>query len=460
VKIESEHTDVKVRFFPWDTALTFGCSCRRLPLSATCVALGILLLSGCKAKEPAATQTEVTVQAQHPEQGPMAEHITSDAVLSPLAQAALSPKISAPIRRFYVQRGSRVKAGQLLATLENRDLQAAALDNRGTYTAAQAAYQTETQAQVPEDYQKAQLDVAQSKANLDLNQSIVKGRQQLFSQGAIPGRDLDTATAALVQAQAAYDTAVKHLQSVQAVSRKAAIQQAGGQLASAKGKYLGAEAQVSYSEIRSPIAGVVTDRSLFNGETAAAGSALLTVMDTSAVLAKLHLAQMVAQRLKFGDEAKITVPGVTDPVPAKVSLISPALDPGSTTVEVWLRIENASGILKVGTPVRASVVGRSVVFALQIPLTAVLTAPDGTKSAMIVGEDGVAHKKAVTLGLQDGGKVQVTGGLTASDTVVTGGAYGLEEGTKVKVGEEKVDETPSSPGAHKKPSSGKAGDDD
>ncbi|GAC1356909.1 MAG: efflux RND transporter periplasmic adaptor subunit [Acidobacteriaceae bacterium] len=388
----------------------------------------------------------------------MAEHITSDAVLSPLAQAAISPKISAPIRHFYVQRGSHVKAGQLLAVLENRDLQAAALDNRGSYTAAQAAYQTQTQAQVPEEFQKAELDVTQTKANLDLNQSIVKGRQQLFAQGAIPGRDLDTATAALVQAQAAYDAATKHLESLKAVSRRAAIEQAGGQLTSAKGKYLGAEAQVSYSQIRSPISGVVTDRSLFAGETASAGTGLVTVMDTSAVLAKLHLAQMVAQRLALGDDAAITVPGLDNAIPAKVSLISPALDPGSTTVEVWLRAENGKGALKVGTPVRASVSGRSTASAVKIPLAAVLTSQDGAKSVMVVGADGAAHRKTVTLGIQDGDDVQITGGLTPADNVVTGGAYGLEEGTKVKVGPAGDDANSGSENPVQKPAAGKGVD--
>ena len=173
-------------------------------------------LAGCSKSESTPTPL-VAVQAEHPELGTIAEHIPADAVLAPLAQAAISPKISAPIRRFYVQRGSHVKAGQLLAALENRDLAAAALDNRGSYTAAQAAYSTATQAQVPEDYQKAQLDVAQAKANLDLNQSIVNARKQLFAEGAIPGRDLDTAQAALVQAQAAYDTAAKHLESQKSV---------------------------------------------------------------------------------------------------------------------------------------------------------------------------------------------------------------------------------------------------
>lgn len=426
--------------------------------AAASFALAMLLIDGCKAKPDAAPETEVTVQAEHPEQAPMSEHITADAVLSPLAQAALSPKISAPIRHFYVQRGSHVRAGQLLAILENRDLEAAALDNKGTYTAAQAAYENQTRAQVPEDFQKAQLDVAQTKANLDLNQSIVKGRQQLFAQGAIPGRDLDIATAGLVQAQAAYDTAVKHLESLKSVSRQAAVQQAGGQLTSAKGKYLGAEAQVSYSEIRSPISGVVTDRSLFAGETAPAGTGLLTVMDTSAVLAKLHLAQIVSQRLKLGDDATIAVPGLPDPVLAKVSLISPALDPGSTTVEVWLRAENRDGALKVGTPVRASVVGRSVASALKVPLTAILTAQEGSKSVMVVGADGAAHRKAVTLGIQDGEDVQITGGLTASDTVVTAGAYGLEDGSKVKVGPAEVDAKPGSDTKANKPAAGKEAD--
>lgn len=423
------------------------------------VAIGMGCVGGCKTRDTAAPPPEVTVQAEHPEQSPMAEHITADAVLSPLAQAALSPKIGAPIRRFYVQRGSHVRSGQLLATLENRDLQAAALDNKGMYTAAQAAYKNQTQAQVPEDFQKAQLDVAQTKANLDLNQSIVRGRQQLFSQGAIPGRDLDTATAGLVQAQAAYDTAVKHLESAKAVSRQASIQQAEGQLTAAKGKLLGAEAQVSYSEIRSPIAGVVTDRSLFAGETAAAGTALLTVMDSSSVLAKVHLAQMVAQRLKVGEEAAVTVPGLTDPVVAKVSLISPALDPGSTTVEVWLRLNNRDSALKVGTPVRASVTGRSVASALKVPLAAVLTGQDNGKSVMVVGADGVAHRKAVTLGIQDGDDVQIVNGLVTSDLVVTGGAYGLEDGTKVKVGPATDDEKHGEGSGSDKPAAGKGGDD-
>ncbi len=396
------------------------------------LALPMFLLPGCK--KEAEPEPLVTVQAEHPELGPIAEHIIADAVLAPLAQAAIEPKISAPVHKFMVQRGARVKEGQLLAVLENKDLAAAALDNKGSYVAAQAAFDTATKAQVPEDTLKAESDLTQAKANLDLNQSIVKSRKQLFTEGAIPGRDLDTAQAALVQAQAAYDAAAKHFESMRNVSREAALKAAQGQLTSAQGKFEGAEAQVNYSEIRSPIDGVVTDRPLFAGETANAGTPLITVMETATLLAKTHIAQSLTQQMKLGDEAEIHVPGIDEPVPAKVSLISPALDPGSTTIEVWLKIDNKSGKLKVGTPVKVSITGVSQPKALKVPASSILTAQDGTKSVMVIGSDGAAHRKPVTLGITGDEDVQVTSGVGAGDMVITSGAYGLDDGTKVKIG--------------------------
>jgi RND family efflux transporter MFP subunit len=394
----------------------------------------LLLPLGCK-KDEATPTPEVYVQAAHPEQESISEQISADAILSPLAEAAISPKVTAPVKQFYVQRGSHVREGELLATLENSDLAAAEMDNKGSYTAAQATFETATKAIAPEDLTKARLDLDQAKANLDLSQSIVTARTQLFSEGAIPGRDLDTAKASLVQSQAAYDIAKQHFESLQNVSNKAAIATAQGNLESAKGKYLGAQAELSYTEIRSPISGVVTDRPLFAGETAAAGTSLLTVMDTSALIAKLHVAQSQAQQLKIGAPATITIPGADDPLPAKVSLISPALDPGSTTVEVWLRVENPKGALKAGTPVHASITGRTVTKALTVPIEAVQVSADGnSKFVMIIGADSTAHKKTVTLGIQNAEEAQIVSGVTQSDMVISTGGYGLDENTKVKIG--------------------------
>jgi multidrug resistance efflux pump len=387
-------------------------------IPAGAIVLGLMFLPGCK--KDVTPPVVVTVQAEHPEQGPIAEQINADAVLAPVAQAAIAPKISAPVK--------------LLVTLENADLVAAAMDNKGSLEAAQATYATTTKAQVPEDTQKAESDLAQAKANLDLNKSIVNSRKQLFAEGAIPGRDLDTAEAALVQAQAAYDAAAKHLESQRSVSREAALKAAQGQLTSAEGRFKGAQAQVDFSEIRSPIDGVVTDRPLFAGETAAAGAPLITVMDTSVLLAKTHIAASLAQQMKVGDTAAVHVPGAAEPVPAKVSMISPALDPGSTTIEVWLKIDNHAGKLKAGAPVKITIQGRSVAQAWKVPDSAIVTAEDGTKSVMVVGSDGAAHRKPVTLGIGDGTDVQVLSGVAPGDLVITGGAYALDEGTKVRVG--------------------------
>ncbi len=418
---------------------------RSRPISA--LLLPLLLLSGCKKKaEDPAPKPVAYVEAANPQVGPIAEEIGADAVLAPLAQAAISPKIVAPVRQFLVHRGARVRAGQLLAILENSDLKAAALDIQGSYTAAKGSYETAVRATVPEETTKAQLDLIQAQATLDLNRKIVSSRKDLVAQGAIPGRDLDTAQAALIQAQAAADLAAQRLAAVEKYSKQAALETAKGQLTSAKGKYLGAEAQVNYTEIRSPINGVVTDRPYFAGETPAPGAPLITVMETSAMLAKLHLGQREAQQIAIGNDATIAVAGIADPLPAKVSFISPALDPGSTTVELWLRVPNPTGALKAGTPVRATILGRKVPSALLVPTGAIEGSADGTgKTVLVIGPDGAAHRKPVHLGIETTERTQVLSGISTADEVITGGGHGLDDGTPVKIGAAPVGDAPGAP---------------
>ena len=404
----------------------------------TLVLLGMLVVDGCKRKEAAeagdTSDAAVAVQAEHPSVGPISEEIAADAILAPLSQAAIAPRISAPIRAEYVERGARVHKGQLLLTLEDRDLTGNALDTKGSFTSAQASFTAATQATIPEDVQKAKLDVDQAKANLDVADRTAEERERLLQQGAIAGRDTDISIAAAVQAQVAYDTAVKHLNSIQNTTEHTDAEAAQGQLTSARGRLETAEAQVSYATLRSPITGVVTERPFFPGETAAAGIPVVTVMDTSSLLAKLHVAQATAQQLKLGGSAEIEIPGVVNPQPATVSFISPALDSGSTTVEVWLKLPNADSRYRVGTLVHAVIHGRTVQNALQLPPQAILPAENGGTAVLIVGADRTVHKQTVTVGRRTEKAVQITSGLSATDTVVTEGGYGLDDGTKVSLG--------------------------
>ncbi len=379
-------------------------------------------------KEP---EPSVPVQIVSVEKSPLQQTVSSDAVLFPLAQSALVPKISAPVQKFLVNRGSRVHAGQLLAVLENRDLAAATQENKGSYDQAQAAYAQTTAADLPQEMQKAQLDENAAKQQLDAAQKVYDSRKDLFAQGAMPRKELDQAGVDLTNARNQYEIAQRHLQNLQAVGRQQTLKSAQGQLESAQGKYNGAAAQFSYSEIRSPINGVVTDRPLYPGEMAAAGTPLLTVMDTSQVTARAHVAQQSAALLKLGDNATVTVPGIDASFPGKVSLVSPALDPNSTTIEIWVLIKNPKGRLKPGSSVQVSIVARSVSDALAIPAPALLTAQDGTTSVMVAGSDGKAHQKAVKTGIRDGDRVQVVEGLSAGERIVGSGAYGLPDNSKI-----------------------------
>ena len=398
-----------------------------LAASITVVASGL----GCSSEKPA--EPTVSVQVVPVKKATIEQTVTSEAVLYPLAQSAIVPKISAPIKAFYVNRGGKVHAGQLLATLENRDLAAAAQDNQGAYDQAQAAYTIATASTLPEEIQKAQGDTQAAKVALEAEQKLYDSRQDLYKQGALPRKDLDQAAVALTQAKNQYELAQRHLDALMAVSKQQELKSAAGQLQSAKGKYLGAAAQLSYSEIRSPINGVVTDRSLYPGEMAAAGTPLLTVMDISSVIARAHIPQDQAALLKLGDKAAITVPGEEDPIEGKVTVVSPALDPNSTTVEVWVQAKNPKGRLRPGTSAQISMLARAVPNSLGVPAAAVLTSPEGSNYVMVAGSDNKAHQKTVKTGIKQGDQVQIVEGLAEGERVITSGAYGLPDNTKIRI---------------------------
>jgi multidrug efflux pump subunit AcrA (membrane-fusion protein) len=340
------------------------------------ITASLLFAASCSSEKPDGEPT-VSVQVAAVEKTTIEHNITAQAILFPRAQAAIVPKISAPVQKFLVKRGSAVHEGELLAVLENRDLAAAAQENKGAYDQAEASYTTTTGASLPEEIQKAEADAQQAQQALDAQEKIFESRQQLFDQGALPRKELDQSRVDITQARNQQAIAKKHLDALMAIGKQQELKSATGQLESAKGKYLGSQAQLSYSEIRSPINGFITDRPLYPGEMAAAGTPLLTVMDISSVIAKAHIPQSDAAALS------ITAATVKD--------------------------------------------------ALVVPANSVITAQDGTPAVMLAGADGRAHQKAVKLGVRNGDDVQITDGVAEGDKVIATGAYGLPDKTKIKI---------------------------
>jgi RND family efflux transporter MFP subunit len=381
---------------------------RRGAYGLICIVIAGLLLSGCSAKEAPEEAPTVTVQVDAAEKGPIQRKVIAEATLYPRDQAALVPKITSPVKKFYVDKGSRVKKDQLLAELEDRDLAGVQEKSQGAYGQAEATYQTAQQ--------KAVQDLKLAKEQLDAAQKFYDSRAAMFKEGAVSAKDVEDASVALTSARNTYELAQKQPD----------LKVAEAQVNAAKGDVTSADAQRSYTKIVSPIDGVVTDRAVYPGETAPTGSPILTVMDLSEVIARSHVSQLEAAQLKVGDPATISVPGQGPDVKGKVSLVSPALDANSTTVEVWVQAPNPGGRLRPGTNAKVTMVSQTVPQAIVVPVASLLTSPDGVTTVITLDTDNVPHKKKVKVGIRDGQNAQITDGLQGGERVVTVGAFELD----------------------------------
>lgn len=394
--------------------------------------LCVLAVAGCHKKEKE-EEPVVPVQVAPVIRGSIRQIVKADAILYARDQANIMPKISAPVRRFLVNRGDHVKQGQLLAVLENRDLVAAEVASAGQYGQAEANYRSTQAAAIPEQVTKAQTDAQAAQQQLDAATKLLESRQQLYREGALARKLVDEAQVAYAQAQAQFATSQEHLRVLQSVSKQEQIKGAAAQVETAKGQYQSAQAQVSYSEIRSPITGVVTDRPLYAGETANAGSPVLTVMDVSSVVARVNMGQDQAKGITVGDEATLEPADGSEPLSGRVTVVSPAVDPNSTTVQIWVTAPNPGERVRAGASVHVAIVAATIDGATLIPKSAVLPGEEGGSIVVSVDDKNVAHQKKVEIGVREAELVQVVAGVAPGERVVTVGGLGLGDKAKVRV---------------------------
>jgi multidrug efflux pump subunit AcrA (membrane-fusion protein) len=390
-------------------------------------------VAGCGKKDEKEAEPIVPVQVVAVRQDSIRRLVTGDAVLYPQNQASVTPKVSAPVKKFYVNRGDHVKEGQVLAELENRDLSAAALESKGLYEQAAANYRATSAASLPEQVTTAQANLQAAKEALDAAKKLLDSREKLFNDGALAHRQVDEAQVAYVQARSQYETAQEHLKGLQNVGKEEQIKSAKGQADAAQAHYSAAEAQLSYTEIRSPITGVITERAVWEGEMASAGTPLLTVMDVSHVVARANIPQDQASVLRVGDDATVTPSDGSEQVQGKVIVVSPAVDSNTTTVQVWVQAANPGERLRPGSSVRVAIVAAKVSNAIVVPPAALLPTAEGETVVMVVGSDSVAHEKKVEIGFREPDKVQLLSGATPGQQVILVGGLGLEDGAKVRV---------------------------
>jgi multidrug efflux pump subunit AcrA (membrane-fusion protein) len=406
-------------------------SAKRGTLLAAAAAV-LLIAAGCGQKEKK-KEPIVSVQATPAQRATISQSVSTEAVVFPLEQATVAPKITSTVKKFLVQRGARVKKGQLLAELENADLSATAEASKGDYDLAEANYAMTVGAGLPQKIQKAELDAVSARAAFEAQQKIYESRKDLLQQGAIPRRDLEAAEVALAQARSQNEQAQKQLADLQRLGKEQELKSARGSKESAEGKYRNAAALLSYSLIKSPIDGVVTDRPLYEGDLATANQPILTVMNLSRLIGKAHIPQAEAAQLKVGNPAELTIAGLDEPVKGRVSLVSPALDPGSTTVEVWVEAGKPDPALRPGMTVQVSMTAKTATDAIVVPAAAVFRSEEAGDYVLVAGSDGKAHQKKVQVGIRNKDAAQIVSGINAGDPVITTGGYGVPDGTQVKI---------------------------
>ncbi len=214
------------------------------------------------------------------------------------------------------------------------------------------------------------------------------------------------------------------------------------ELEAAKATWELARLQLSYTDIRSPIGGTVTQRldvvKVGNTVTPVGGviesvdSSLFVVEDLDSLILRVNVPERELAKLSVGQLAELTfdaVPGRT--FAGRIALISPYVDAATATFGVRIRVTETGGLLRPGMFARVAIVYERKLDALQIPRTALLDG-DGPPKVFVV-KDGKASERAVRLGLSNGAMIEVVEGLKDGEQVVVVGQGALKPGAAVRV---------------------------
>lgn len=249
------------------------------------------------------------------------------------------------------------------------------------------------------DGDRLRLEVAQSEANLRKLERDYKRQLELSQKGLVAQGTAENAKFDLDALRASYDRA---------------------------------RLELSYTEIRAPIDGVVSARHIKVGNTIAPNDPTFRVTNLDPLLAYVHIPEKEFRKLAPQQTAEVVVDALGgDRFTGVISLISPTVDPKTGTFRARVEVQDPTRRLKPGMFARVNIVYERREDALQLPRSAIVDA-DGTQSVFVVA-NGKAEQKSVQTGLANNGWIEVTGGLQGDEQVVVVGQGGLKTGAAVKV---------------------------
>ncbi|HZS46236.1 MAG TPA: efflux RND transporter periplasmic adaptor subunit [Blastocatellia bacterium] len=392
-----------------------------------------------KEKEP---DVKVSVKVATAERKAISSTIRAVGTITPREQATVSAKISAPIVEMGIVKNKPVKAGDVIAQLESKDLRAQRSEAAATLSEARYNLTGLSAGTIPQGNAQAEKDLRDAQANVNNAKATLDRRRVLYDRGGISKKDLEASELAYDQAQNSLRLAEQTASLKTKVTNATDRAQAEEKVREAENHLANLEAQLSYATIRAPFTGVITDQFQYKGEFAAAGNKLFNIADMSEVIAKAPFADTVVATLKNGDPVTVVPADLNgEEVTASVTLISRSADPTNRTVEVWATFKNPGSRIRAGSAADVVITNKSVDNAVVIPAAAVtLDASNGnTGTVMVVDDKSVAHATKVTVGITTPDAVQILSGLSGGETVVIEGNYALPDGAKVEVSKEDED---------------------
>jgi multidrug efflux pump subunit AcrA (membrane-fusion protein) len=409
-------------------------------LLAGILCVGALTFSGCgkKQEEEAKPAALVTVKTAKVEAHDLMFTVSAPATIFAREQANIAARMTAPIAALRVKKGDTVQAGQSIATLDSRDLQAQRADAAAQLADAEATLQKTQGGTVPADLDQKRGQVQIAQAALNQAQKNAERRTQLFNEGAIPQRDLLQAQTDLAQAQTNFDVSKRALDFAQAQTSGREIRSAQARVESARAKLDLANTQLQFTDVKAPFGGTVAEQMVFAGDMADPMHPLFQLMDLSVVNARAQVPEGSAAEVHRGQTCTFNP---SDPslgtFRGTITVVNSAVDAQRRTVEVWCQIENGNGKLQGNVFGQVTVAVRNIAHALAVPESAVQF-HEGTRTGtvMVMDAQGVAHQKEIEAGPTVGGLVQIKSGVEAGETVVTEGGYALPDGTKVQQAKE------------------------
>ena len=408
-------------------------------------ALAILIVwrvrnSKSEGEQEAEVPPTVSVKVARAEKGTIATPVTAVGTIWPREKADVGAKISAQIKSMALLKNKLVRAGQIIAVLESRDLQAQRAEAVAALNEARANERSVVTGTIPKTNAEDQKALTDARAKVNNARALYDRRRALYERGGISQKDLEASQLDLTTAENELrlqeETVTLRARSLNPNDRALA----SAHTAQAQQHLATLDAQLSYATIRSPITGIVTDQFQYEGEFASAGGKLVTIADTSTVIVKAPFSDTAVAQLKTGDPATV-VPTDTsaEEMHGKVTLLSRSSDPTNRTVEVWVTLGNEDGKLRANGAAQVTIAANTRNDAIIVPASAVTletsNADEGT--VMVVDNQNVAHETKVKIGIRTSDKIEIVEGLKGGETVVIEGNYALPDGTKVVVATEK-----------------------